>query len=149
MAISQLSTYISGTEAFSKQLDGYLPRWEALAESHRRRLAAISTMAIPTRDNTFGSSFVASTVRRLAIINTIWVIEAVTNATLVADQIQATLPGSWINCGGGGLGWSGGGALGTKLATEVVNEGNGKFVCCIVGDGTYLFSVLESVHWIS
>ncbi|OAL45865.1 hypothetical protein IQ07DRAFT_603794 [Pyrenochaeta sp. DS3sAY3a] len=27
-------------------------------------------------------------------------------AISVVDQIQATLPGSWINCGGGGLGWS-------------------------------------------
>jgi thiamine pyrophosphate-dependent acetolactate synthase large subunit-like protein len=144
-AISQLSTYISGTKAFSKELDNYLPRWEALAESHRRRLAAISTIAIPTSDNKFGSSFVASTVRRLAPTDTIWVIEAVTNATFIADQIQPSLPGSWINCGGGGLGWSGGGALGIKLATEAVNGGKGKFVCCIVGDGTYLFSVPGSV----
>jgi thiamine pyrophosphate-dependent acetolactate synthase large subunit-like protein len=50
---------------------------------------------------------------------------------LVADQIRPTLPGSWLNCGGGGLGWSGGAALGIKLASE--NEGGRKFVCQIVG----------------
>jgi thiamine pyrophosphate-dependent acetolactate synthase large subunit-like protein len=39
--------------------------------------------------------------------------------------------------------------VGIKLATDAVNEGKGKFVCCIVGDGTYLFSVPRSVYWIS
>lgn len=58
--------------------------------------------------------------------------------------------GSWVNCGGGGLGWSGGGALGIKLATEAQEgAGKGKFVCCIVGDGTFLFTVPGSVYWIS
>lgn len=92
-----------------------------------------------------------------------------TNAAFVADQVQATIPGTWINCGGGGLGWSGGGALGIKLATDFENGGTnqgdcnagvrryvsiansfaGKFVCQIVGDGTYLFSVPGSVYWIA
>ncbi|KAG8414560.1 hypothetical protein J3459_014274 [Metarhizium acridum] len=65
-------------------------------------------------------------------------------------QHPAHLPGSWINCGGGGLGWSGGAALGIKLATEAESPpGRGKFVVQIVGDGTYLFSVPGSVYWIS
>ena len=50
----------------------------------------------------------------------------------------------------GGLGWSGGGTLGIKLATEYENgPGKGKFVVQIVGDGTFLFSVPGSVYWIS
>jgi thiamine pyrophosphate-dependent acetolactate synthase large subunit-like protein len=83
--------------------------------------------------------------------DTIWAIEAVTNTAFVADQIQATIPGSWINCGGGGLGWSGGGALGVKLASDFEAGGSnkGKFVCQVVGDGTFLFSVPGSVYWIA
>lgn len=47
------------------------------------------------------------------------------------------------------MGWSGGGALGIKLASEVENgKGKGKFVVQIVGDGTFLFSVPGSVYWI-
>ena len=49
----------------------------------------------------------------------VWVVEAVTNSVIASDQIQVNIPGSWINCGGGGLGWSGGGALGVKLAMDM------------------------------
>jgi thiamine pyrophosphate-dependent acetolactate synthase large subunit-like protein len=92
-------------------------------------------------------------LREVCPDDTIWAIEAVTNTAFVHDNLQPTLPGSWINCGGGGLGWSGGGALGIKLATDHENEdkskGKGKFVVQIVGDGTFLFSVPGSVYWIS
>ena len=84
--------------------------------------------------------------------DTIWAIEAVTNTVFVHEGIRPTLPGSWINCGGGGLGWSGGGALGIKLASEYeakLKGGKGKFVVQIVGDGTFLFSVPGSVYWIA
>jgi thiamine pyrophosphate-dependent acetolactate synthase large subunit-like protein len=92
--------------------------------------------------------------------DTIFAVEAVTLSIAISDQIAATLPKSWINCGGGGLGWSGGGALGIKLASDfehrnVIQGGDlngtqkGKFVCCIVGDGTFLFSVPGSVYWIA
>lgn len=37
--------------------------------------------------------------------------------------------------------------MGVKLATDT--EGKKKFVCQIVGDGTYLFSVPGSVYWIA
>ncbi|KIW14222.1 hypothetical protein PV08_07004 [Exophiala spinifera] len=91
--------------------------------------------------------------------DTIFAVEAVTLTGFIADQIAPVLPKSWINCGGGGLGWSGGGALGIKLATDfqhrdvVLGDGTGatkgKFVCQIVGDGTFMFSVPSSVYWIS
>jgi thiamine pyrophosphate-dependent acetolactate synthase large subunit-like protein len=92
-----------------------------------------------------------SEVRKAVPKDTLWAIEAVTQTGFVADQVQATIPGSWINCGGGGLGWSGGGALGIKLASDVQAGGTnkGKFVCQVVGDGTFLFSVPGSVYWIA
>ncbi|KAI9055362.1 hypothetical protein LZ554_000319 [Drepanopeziza brunnea f. sp. 'monogermtubi'] len=125
-------------------------RWHALALSHEKRLSSIAAAAEPKPDGTFGAGHLCRTLRKLVPRDTIFAIEAVTNSLLVADNIQATLPGSWINCGGGGLGWSGGGALGIKLATEHEHgSGRGKFVVAIVGDGTFLFSVPGSVYWIS
>ncbi|KAJ5083985.1 hypothetical protein NUU61_008564 [Penicillium alfredii] len=96
-------------------------------------------------------SYLMAQVRNGCPNDAIWAIESVTLTHAVADQIAATLPQSWINCGGGGLGWSGGGALGIKLASDVHHggPGKGKFVCQVVGDGTYLFSVPGSVYWIS
>lgn len=72
-------------------------------------------------------------------------------------------PGSLFGSGAGGLGWGGGAALGVKLAKP------GSFICAMwvnkdlpsshfdiqmlishsVGDGTYLFSQMESVYWIA
>jgi thiamine pyrophosphate-dependent acetolactate synthase large subunit-like protein len=71
----------------------------------------------------------------------------VTNTGLIHDNVRPARPGSWTNCGAGGLGWSGGAALGVKLAADA--EGKKEFVCQIVGDGTYLFSVPGSVYWIA
>lgn len=96
-------------------------------------------------------SYMIAQVRKGVPVDTIWAIEAVTLSLQVSDQVSATLPNSWINCGGGGLGWSGGGALGIKLASDVQHggPGKGKFVVQVVGDGTYLFSVPGSVYWIA
>ncbi|KAI1312071.1 thiamine pyrophosphate enzyme [Xylaria venustula] len=124
-------------------------KWEALQASYKKRLAAISEKAVPAADGSFGTGHLCNTLRRLCPKDTIWAIEAVTNTFFVHDALQPELPGSWINCGGGGLGWSGGGALGIKLASVVEHGAKGKFVVQIVGDGTFLFSVPGSVYWIS
>lgn len=115
------------------------------------RNAAIDKASAPSEDGSFGTGYLSKTLRKMCPEDTLWAIEAVTNTIFVHDNLRPTIPGSWINCGGGGLGWSGGGALGIKLATDVEAGGNnkGKFVVQIVGDGTYLFSVPGSVYWIS
>lgn len=148
-ALSQLN---QGLERFSKQLSSqdFSEKWLKLGENHSKRLADIAKAAEPQSDGSFGTGYLCSKIKKLVPKDTIYAIEAVTNTVFVADNIQATIPGSWINCGGGGLGWSGGGALGIKLATEAqYGPGKGKFVCCIVGDGTFLFSVPGSVYWIA
>lgn len=148
-SISQLTKYLSSNYAAKFAEDTYNRKWEALALSHQARLANFAQLALPKDDGSFGTGYLCRTLRKLVPEDTIFAIEAVTNTGFVADNIQATLPGSWINCGGGGLGWSGGGALGIKLASEYENgAGKGKFVVQIVGDGTFLFSVPGSVYWI-
>ncbi|KFY87204.1 hypothetical protein V500_07132 [Pseudogymnoascus sp. VKM F-4518 (FW-2643)] len=149
-AISQLTKYLSSSNYATKFAEEtFNSKWEALAQSHQARLTNIAQLALPKDDGTFGTGYLCRTLRKLVPEDTIFAIEAVTNTGFVADNIQATLPGSWINCGGGGLGWSGGGALGIKLASEYENGvGKGKFVVQIVGDGTFLFSVPGSVYWI-
>ncbi|KAL5001278.1 hypothetical protein BDV10DRAFT_182517 [Aspergillus recurvatus] len=123
-------------------------------EAFRKTRQAINELAVtPTGgpDAALNASYLLSQIRKTLPPDTIWAIESVTLTPIVSDQIAATLPNSWINCGGGGLGWSGGAALGIKLATDTQAGGSskGKFVCQIVGDGTYLFSVPGSVYWIA
>lgn len=149
-SLTQLTNYITSSLSDKLDTEVYSQRWDALAQSHSKRLSDIITATEPKSDGTFGTGHLCRTLRKLVPEDSIFAIEAVTNTLFVADNIQATLPGSWINCGGGGLGWSGGGAMGIKLASEYENGvGKGKFVVAIVGDGTFLFSVPGSVYWIS
>lgn len=145
-AVRQLNEYIRSNETLSKQLETYSHRWAKLKEIHSKRLSDIHALAEPSggRGNNYNVSYLTAAIRKAVPDDTIFAIEAVTSTVFVADQIQPRIPGTWINCGGGGLGWSGGGALGIKLAV-----GDTRFVCHIVGDGTFLFSVPGSVYWIS
>lgn len=143
-AFRQLHSFISSNKTLSHKVESYEDRWSALKEAHEKRLTLVRDLAKPAEDGNYNASFLTAAIRKAVPADTIFAIEAVTSTGFVADQIRASIPGTWINCGGGGLGWSGGGALGIKLAA-----GEKKFVCQIVGDGTFLFSVPGSVYWIS
>jgi len=151
IAVNEIAEYVSTHLASQIAAPMFADRWAVLQKAHADRLASIAAQAQASSDGTFGCAHLLHAVRAAVPADTIWAVEAVTNTFAVADQIQAELPGSWINCGGGGLGWSGGGALGVKLAADYAagGTGKGKFVCQVVGDGTFLFSVPGSVYWIA
>ena len=151
----QLHTYLNSHPTYSATLSNseFEARWKRVQESHKARHEGIASLgAIPSDLSTpLDAAVLTAQVRKACPPDTIWCVEAVTLTPVVADQISPTLPHSWINCGGGGLGWSGGAALGIKLGSDFEHGGvgKGKFVCQIVGDGTYLFSVPGSVYWVS
>ena len=152
IALRQLNNYLASSKDLRRTLatETYAQRWEQLEKSYAERVKSIHTAALPSSDRSLSTSSLTSSLKSHCPTDTIWAVEAVTNTALVADQIMPDLPGSYINCGGGGLGWSGGGALGIKLATEAKEgKGRGKFVVQIVGDGTFLFGVPGSVYWIA
>ncbi|KAL6909227.1 thiamine diphosphate-binding protein [Trichoderma evansii] len=151
-AIEQLTEALkTGENAKKLQAQNTTQIVQKRKEEHNLRLAKIAKAAEVRPDGTFGTGYLCRTIKKLVPEDTLFAIEAVTNTLFVYDNIQPSVPGTWINCGGGGLGWSGGGALGMKLATDAENGGKnkGKFVVQIVGDGTYLFTVPGSVYWIS
>ena len=149
-SIEQITNCLkSGDAAVKLKSQDSAKQAERVKKEYDARIAAVDKASEPGEDGTFGTGYLSKTLRKMCPEDTLWAVEAVTNSGFVHDNLKPTLPGSWINCGGGGLGWSGGGALGIKLATDVESGGNGKFVVQIVGDGTYLFSVPSSVYWIS
>ncbi|KAL3471972.1 hypothetical protein BJX99DRAFT_250068 [Aspergillus californicus] len=154
-AFKQINQYIASNESL-KQLttsEANIARGNLRKQKFQEtRQATAALAATPSGTNAhLNAPYLISQLRKACPQDTIWAIESVTLTPIVSDQIAATLPNSWINCGGGGLGWSGGGALGIKLATDAENGGSnkGKFVCQVVGDGTFLFSVPGSVYWIA
>jgi acetolactate synthase-1/2/3 large subunit len=69
--------------------------------------------------------------------------EAITNYHVVCEHLRPSRPGSLLGSGGSSLGWSGGAAVGAKLAAP------GRTVVSLVGDGSYLFSVPAAAQWMA
>lgn len=154
-ALQQLNAYISSQPQYSNLVttEPYRSRWAALAKSHKARIDSLAKLAMrPSNGSASPStSYLCSQLRKTCPDDTIWTVEAVTNAPFVYNQLQVDKPGHLINAGGGGLGWSGGATLGVKLASDWLAGGSnrGNFVCEIVGDGTYMFGVPGTVYWIA
>ncbi|KAJ5329769.1 hypothetical protein N7452_010159 [Penicillium brevicompactum] len=167
--INSTATYKADSAAALKQLVDFISSSERLGDilnspdslvgrasrhtAHRKWRTSIESFVTYDRKNvsSISAQYLASQLRKSCPSDTIWVVEAVTLTEKIAEGISATLPHSWINCGASGLGWSGGAALGVKLASKHLaqNDKGDKFVCQIVGDGGYMFSIPSSVYWIS
>ncbi|KAL2851764.1 hypothetical protein BJX68DRAFT_266011 [Aspergillus pseudodeflectus] len=155
-AFKQINEYVAANEKLKQVVNSEenAARGKRREEQFRKARQTVADLAVVPaggNDAALNASYLMSQVRKSCPADTLWAIESVTLTPIVSDQIAATIPNSWINCGGGGLGWSGGGALGIKLATDNEHGGSnkGKFVCQVVGDGTFLFSVPGSVYWIA
>ncbi|KAJ4111512.1 hypothetical protein NW768_011866 [Fusarium equiseti] len=149
-SLKQITEYLQTNLSERLEADEFRARAEKLKTSYNERISALDERAKLPSSGKLTTDYVCATLRKRLPHETIWAVEAITNAIVVSDQIRATVPGQWIHCGGGGLGWSGGGALGVKLAADAVDAGKRKrYVVQIVGDGSYMFSVPSSVYWIS
>jgi acetolactate synthase I/II/III large subunit len=69
--------------------------------------------------------------------------EGVTNYHAIAQHVRRVRPGTLFTQGGGSLGWNGGAAVGAKLARP------DDLIVALSGDGSYLFSVPSTVHWMA
>jgi len=69
--------------------------------------------------------------------------EGITNFTPINDHCGATKLGTRFTSGASSLGWGGGAAIGMKLAHPE------KTFALLTGDGSYMFSIPSTVHWIS
>ncbi|KUM65856.1 hypothetical protein ACN42_g1224 [Penicillium freii] len=121
----------------------YTLEFEERAKIYKTWRATLQTLESPSSDGVVSVPYLASRLRDSLPKDSIYVLEAVTNAGHLIHHLNLTKPGSLVASGAGGLGWGGGAALGVKLGKP------GSFICAIVGDGVYLFSQMESVYWIA
>ncbi|WYZ41016.1 hypothetical protein EsH8_IV_001357 [Colletotrichum jinshuiense] len=152
-ALRQLNAYIARHADYSilSKQEPFVSRWAALEESRKACIKELDCLAAPPADHSLypTTHYLASRLRSLCPEDTVWTIEAVTNAMPIYNQLRVDKPGHLINCGGGGLGWSGGATLGVKLARNFRTGSKGNFVCEIVGDGTFLFGCPGTVYWVA
>ncbi|KAJ5114119.1 hypothetical protein N7456_002653 [Penicillium angulare] len=152
VAIQQMVDFISSSESTKSRINSvHFAHVRERRKAHHQGWRHSIEAKIPANSrhtDPVTTRYLASQLRQACPDNTTWVVEAVTLTEVIAEHISASLPHSWINCGGSGLGWSGGAALGVKLAAKHLFQVD-KFVCQIVGDGGYMLSIPSSVHWIS
>ncbi|WP_158891492.1 thiamine pyrophosphate-requiring protein [Amycolatopsis anabasis] len=109
---------------------------------HERQVAERTERARPV-NGTITPEYLAACVRAAIDDETIVLTEAITNFAVVSEQLARSEPGTLFGSGGGSLGWHAGAAIGAKLAAP------GKTVVSLVGDGTFLFGVPSSAHWVA
>jgi acetolactate synthase I/II/III large subunit len=87
--------------------------------------------------------YLTACVRKLVDDDTIVLNEGITSYHTICDHLRLNHPGSLFASGAGSLGWNGGAAIGVKLAAP------DKTVIALTGDGSYMFSLPSTVHWMA
>ncbi|PLS17044.1 acetolactate synthase [Bacillus sp. M6-12] len=118
-------------------------RFEQLKKRHLMQRENWKSLAIPSSNGVITPDWVTACLNKVIDEETIILNETITNSGSVSRQIDRNQPGTMFGNGGSSLGWNGGGALGAKLAKP------DKTIVSLTGDGSYLFSVPASVHWMS
>ncbi len=116
-------------------------RLQRLAQEHAKRTQRVAQAAAePGSVQAINPQYLCAALGRALAPQDIVLNEGIRNTLAVFDQIPRTEPGTLIGLPGGGLGFSGGTALGMKLAMP------GRNVVHIVGDGTFYFNNPSAVY---
>lgn len=153
-ALTQLVHHIKNDELLAETLQDtkYAHRGIARAEVHKARIASITAQPQLGDEMALDAHNIGYILKEFLPASTTFVIEAVTAAQTLHDQLQPSRPGSWINCGATGIGWSNGAALGVKMALDDEAEkkeleSSPGLVCQVVGDGSFMCAAPSSALW--
>ena len=123
--------------AYRKRVADRIASWGASRDARDKRRTA--ACAVRGSVGALAAPYVFSTLNDKLSQDDIIVNEAIRNAPLVQEHIRRTTPNSYVGLAGGGLGFSGGMALGLKLAQPH------RRIVQIIGDGGFHFSSPDSV----
>jgi len=112
-------------------------------EGTARREQAAKLAADPGETGQINPHFLCAALAKALKPTDIVLNEAIRNGPVVFQQLPRTVPGTLVGLAGGGLGFSGGMALGLKLAMRE------RTVVQIAGDGTFYFSNPQSTLAVS
>jgi acetolactate synthase I/II/III large subunit len=117
-------------------------RRQHYSERHRERTADLDRREAPS-DDVITPEYLTACVRRQVGLEAIALNEGITNYPAICDHMAREVPGTMFASGGGSLGWTGGAAIGMKLADPA------KTFVALTGDGSYMFSAPSAVHWMA
>ena len=128
----------SADEAYRDRIAGRIASW-----SGAREAAATCRTAASGNKGTSGAlnpAFVFATLSGKLSQDDIVLNEAIRNGPILQEHIRRTQPQSYVGLAGGGLGFSGGMALGLRLAQPA------RRIVQVIGDGGFHFSSPDSVY---
>jgi acetolactate synthase-1/2/3 large subunit len=138
-ALQQLNAAIAALDVNKAEIVKRRAKVEAYHNEQRANWAKAETYL----EGTMTAEYVTACIREYCDENTIVINEGISNYQTSYTHLKRSEPGSILGSGAGGLGWNGGAAVGAKLADP------SKTIVNITGDGSYMFSVPSSVHWLS
>jgi acetolactate synthase-1/2/3 large subunit len=138
-AFAQLNAHLDRIEINEKAAER---RSRHYSERHRERKTELDRLEEPSGD-VITPEYLTACVRRQAGLEAIVLNEGITNYPAICDHMAREHPGTMFASGGGSLGWTGGAAIGMKLAAP------GKTFVALTGDGSYMFSAPSAVHWMA
>jgi acetolactate synthase I/II/III large subunit len=125
-------------DAFRQRIAARIASWDSAREAmNKRRADARANKGV---SGALTPAFLFATLNGKISQNDIVVNEAIRNAPILQEHIIRTMPGSYVGLAGGGLGFSGGMALGLKLAEPK------RRIVQVIGDGGFHFSSPDSVY---
>jgi acetolactate synthase-1/2/3 large subunit len=125
-------------DAFRKRVTNRIASWADTREAAaKRKTAARANKGI---SGAISPTFLFATLNGKLSQDDVIVNEAIRNAPLLQEHIARTKPRSYVGLAGGGLGFSGGMALGLKLAEPR------RRIVQVIGDGGFHFSSPDSVY---
>lgn len=128
-------------DSFRQRVKARIESWKPAREVRAKRLAtAASNMG---KHDAMTVEYVAATLNQRLTADDVVVNEAVRNTGATLSQMPRTKPLTYFAHGGGGLGGSGGIALGIKLAWP------DRRVVQVVGDGSFHFMAPDAVYAVS
>ncbi len=122
--------------------DAVAGRAASHAVRHKDRVRALLSREVPDGE-TITVPYLVALLREKLDADTIVLNEGITNYGTIVNHLMTKHPGGMFTSGGGSLGWNGGAAIGVKLANPE------KLVVAIGGDGSYMFSIPSTVHWMA
>jgi acetolactate synthase-1/2/3 large subunit len=138
-ALAQLNARLDRLEIDEQAAERRRARY---SKRHRERAAALARLEAPGGD-VVTPEYLAACVRRQVGPDAVVINEGITNYPAICDHMAREKPGTMFASGGGSLGWSGGAAIGMKLAAP------DKTFVVMSGDGSYMFSAPSTVHWMA
>jgi len=125
-------------EKYRSRIAGRIASWEsARTAAAQKRAAASASQGISGAIN---PAFALATLSGKISQDDLVLNEAIRNGPVLQEHVKRTKPQSYVGLAGGGLGFSGGMALGLKLARP------GRRIVQVIGDGGFHFSSPDSVY---